>query len=109
VLAASLFVVLFLGAGALPYVDSTRIAGALEPFVGEFVPGVLLIAIESGVFLAKLGLVFAVASKLRDASARLRDDQWLRLATRRLAPIAWANLLLVAALRQLSATWGELI
>ena len=106
VLGASLFVVFFLGGGALPYVESADIAARLEPYAGEVVPGVLLVGIESGVFLLKIVAVFVVASRLRAALAVPRNDQKLRVTTQRLIPIAWANLLLMAALWQLTQSRG---
>ena len=61
-----------------------------------------MVLVESGVFLLKLVLVIALASRLRAASAVPRSDQWMHETLRRLVPLAWANLLLLAALWQLA-------
>jgi NADH:ubiquinone oxidoreductase subunit H len=106
VLGAALFVVVFLGAGAIPYVDSGRIVAGLAPFAGEVVPALVMVGVESGVFLAKMALVLAVAGRLRAATAAPREDQILGLIMRRLMPLAWANLLLLAALGQLGRSLG---
>lgn len=106
VLGAASFVALFLGAGAIPYLDSGRVVAGLVPFAGEVVPALLLVLVESGVFLGKMVLVLALAARLRAASAAPRADQLLGLTLRRLMPLAWANLLLLAALGQLGRSLG---
>ena len=60
-------------------------------------------ACHVSVFAVKLVFVLFVASRVARMAATSRDDRSLRLATRRLLPVAWANLLLVAAL----ALWLE--
>jgi len=106
VLGAALFVAVFLGAGAIPYLDSGQVVAGLAPYAGEVVPGLAMVVVESGVFLAKMVLVLAVAARLRAATAVLREDQVLGLTMRRLMPLAWANLLLLAALGQLGRSLG---
>lgn len=106
VLGAALFVALFLGAGAIPHVDSGRVVAGLEPFAGEVVPALAMVVVESSVFLAKMALVLVVAGRLRAAMAAPREDQLLGLTMRRLMPLAWANLLLLAALGQLGRSLG---
>lgn len=106
VLGAALFVAVFLGAGAIPYLDSGRVVAGLSPFAGEVVPALGMVGVESGVFLAKMALVLAVAGRLRAATAAPREDQVLGLTLRRLMPLAWANLLLLAALGQLGRSLG---
>lgn len=98
VLAGGLFVTLFLGAGGLPFFDVDRFLGALAPFVGQGLPELLVTAIYVGSFAIKLVLVLAISQRLGRAAAGARDDRALRLATRRLMPVAWANLLLIAGL-----------
>jgi len=51
-----------------------------------------------GSFVMKMLVVLAFSARLARIMASARDDRALRLATRRLMPLAWANLLLVAAL-----------
>jgi len=97
VLIAALFVTLFLGAGSIPFFDATRFVSRLVPFVGETLPMLLVAGIHIGAFLAKVVLIFAAASRIRRVAAVTRVDRALRLVTRRLLPLAWANLLLVAA------------
>ncbi|MFK7895634.1 MAG: NADH-quinone oxidoreductase subunit H [Myxococcota bacterium] len=98
ILFASLFVALFLGAGQIPYLDSAALNERLATFVGTALPSVLVASIEVHVFFVKLLLVLALLMRVRRVTARLREDQWLRIVTRRLLPIAWANLLLTAAI-----------
>jgi NADH:ubiquinone oxidoreductase subunit H len=105
VLGAALFVVFFLGAGSIPWLESERVVTALEPFVGPVIPSLGMVLAESGVFFAKLVLVVALAARIRAASAALRGDQWMQETLRRLVPLAWANLLLLAALWQLGIRW----
>ncbi len=106
VLLAALFVALFLGAGALPFVSAARIVAPLVPFYGEGLPALLGAAIEMASFLAKtLGVLFVVARVSRSMPA-LRDDQWIRLVTRRFLPLAASNLLLVFAARLLLGAAG---
>ena len=102
VLAAALFVSLFLGAGAIPFLPASAIVDLLEPFMGFAVPAFLGVVIQTGVFLGKLLLVLIAIAFLRRASAVARDDQWIGIVTLRLFPLAWANLLLMSALTLLS-------
>ncbi|MBW2501195.1 MAG: NADH-quinone oxidoreductase subunit H [Deltaproteobacteria bacterium] len=105
VLGAALFVVFFLGAGSIPGLAPERVVTALEPFVGRVIPSLGMVLAESSAFFAKLVLVVALASRIRSASAALRGDQWMQETLRRLVPLAWANLLLLAALWQLGLRW----
>ena len=98
VLGAALFVTLFLGAGDVPFVDAARLLDFAEPRLGRAVPRIGWAALETGCFAAKLLAVLAVGLRVGRVVADARDDRSLRLATRRLAPLAWANLLLVAGL-----------
>jgi NADH:ubiquinone oxidoreductase subunit H len=104
VLGAALFVALFLGAGAIPYLPSERLVAPLVPLFGVGLPALLASAIELAVFVAKLSLVLALVARAARATPSLRDDQWIRIVTRRMLPLAWANLLLVAALALLAET-----
>lgn len=103
VFAAGLFVTLFLGSGGLPFLDPTGLVDSAEPFLGRGVPEALVTLLHVSVFAVKLVFVLFVASRVARMAATSRDDRSLRLATRRLLPVAWANLLLVAAL----ALWLE--
>lgn len=103
VLAAALFVALFLGAGAIPYFDPSGLLASAEPFFGTGVPAALLCLVEAAVFVAKVLAVLFLASILRRATGRARTDQSLHTMTRRLIPLAWANLLLLSALSLSSA------
>ena len=98
VLASTLFVTLFMGAGAIPFVDLGRVVAGLSRYAGEFLPTLLVSGLYLGSFLAKSLVVLAVAMRLKQLVAAARVDRSLRLVTRRLLPLAWANLLLVAAL-----------
>src|SRR5690606_16486249 len=91
------FVALFLGAGSLPLLPTGVLVAPLEPFFGDGLPALVAGAIELGVFLAKLVVVLALVARVERSMPALRDDQWIRIATRRWMPLAWANLLLVAA------------
>jgi NADH-quinone oxidoreductase subunit H len=102
ILAAALFVALFLGGGGIPFVAPSMLVDRLAPFVGTGLPSLLGVMVELGVFFAKWMLVFAIASGLRRATAIVREDQWLAILTRRLFPLAWANLLLMSAITLLS-------
>ncbi|MFO0691218.1 MAG: NADH-quinone oxidoreductase subunit H [Myxococcota bacterium] len=102
VLGAALFVALFLGAGSIPYRPSERLVAPLVPLFGVGLPALLAGAIEIGVFVAKLSLVLALVARAARATPALRDDQWIRIVTRRWMPLAWANLLLVAGLSLLA-------
>jgi NADH:ubiquinone oxidoreductase subunit H len=95
VLGAALFVTLFLGAGSIPFTNSSALIALLSPFVGDALPTILLAAAHVGTFLAKWLLVLGLAARMKRVAASARDDRALRLATRRLLPLAWANLLLV--------------
>ncbi len=102
VFASALFVSIFLGAGAIPFVTASVVVDLLSPFAGFELPALLGVVIQVGVFSAKLLGVLAIASLLRRATATLREDQWIDTVTSRLFPLAWANLLLVSAISFLS-------
>jgi NADH:ubiquinone oxidoreductase subunit H len=97
VLASALFVTLFLGAGSIPFFDPARLVLRLSPFVGETLPMLLVAGLHIGSFLAKCLLVLATTARMKRMAALARPDRSIRFATRRLIPLAWANLLLVAA------------
>ena len=97
VLCAALFVALFLGAGAIPFLPTARLVAPLVPFFGEGLPAILAGGVEMGVFFTKLVLVLMLVARSSRSMAALRDDQWIRLVTQRILPLAWANLLLVFA------------
>ncbi len=97
VFATTLFVCLFLGAGSIPFFDAPRLVARLAPYVGDTLPTLLVTGLQVGSFLAKSILVLAASSRLKRVIAVSRVDRALRLTTRRLLPLAWANLLLVAA------------
>ncbi len=103
VLAAGLFVTLFLGAGGIPFFDPHAFVARLSPFFGEGVPAALVTLLGLGSFVAKLLVALAISNGLARSLARARDDRSLQLAMRRLMPLAWANLMLVAAL----TLWAE--
>ncbi len=103
VFAAGLFVTLFLGAGGLPLLDPQGLVERAVPFVGRGVPEALVTLLHVAVFAGKLVLVLFLGAWVARTTATSRDDRSLRLATRRLLPVAWANLLLVAAI----ALWLE--
>jgi len=107
VLAAALFVALFLGAGGLPFFDGPGIALRLVPLFGEFVPRLLLVGLEVAVFAGKLIGVLFLVTLLRRSTGSARADQSLRVMTRRLIPLASANLLLLSALSLLEGSIGE--
>jgi len=109
VLAVALFVAFFLGAGSIPYFDPSILMGKIEPILGEGFPAALLLLAEAGVFVAKMLFVLYWASILRRSTGRARTDQSLETMTRRLIPLAWANLLLASALSLLSAPSGGLL
>ena len=97
VLTAALFAALFLGAGSIPFFDPAALVVRLAPFAGETLPNLLVVGVFAVTFLVKTLLVIAVTTRLRRVIAVSRVDRALRIATRRLLPLAWANLLLVAA------------
>jgi len=97
VLVSALFVTLFLGAGSLPFFDPARLVERLTPFVGETLPTLLTTGLYTGIFLAKCLLVLITAARMKRIAAVARLDREIQFATRRLIPLAWANLLLVAA------------
>lgn len=103
VFAGGLFVTLFLGAGGLPLFDPVGLVEHAVPFVGRGVPEALVTLLHVAVFSGKLVLVLFLGARVGRMTATSRDDRSLRLATRRLLPVAWANLLLVAAI----ALWLE--
>ncbi len=102
VFAAGAFTALFLGAGSIPLMDGARFVAGLSPYFGEVVPRGVHGALEVGAFAVKMLGVLVVGSRAGRRLAMGRDDRFLRLATRRLLPLAWANLLLVAALSLLA-------
>lgn len=97
VFGAGLFVAFFLGAGGLPLFDATLVVERLVPYVGRSLPEAGVTLLHVAVFAVKLVLVLFLASRAGRFVAASRDDRSLRLATRRLLPVAWANLLLVTA------------
>lgn len=97
VLVSALFVTLFLGAGSIPFFDPMLLVARLTPFVGEVLPRLLVAGLHTGTFLLKCLLIFALAARSKRVVALSRLDRTLRFTTRRLLPLAWANLLLVAA------------
>ncbi|MEE8165614.1 MAG: NADH-quinone oxidoreductase subunit H [Myxococcota bacterium] len=107
VLAAALFVALFLGAGGLPFFDTSGIVLRLAPLFGEALPALLLVGFEVAVFAGKLIGVLFLASLLRRSTGSARADQSMRTMTRRLIPLAWANLLLLSTLSLLRGPVGE--
>lgn len=102
VLFASLFVALFLGAGAVPYCPTSWLVAPIASFFGEGFAALVAACVETSVFVAKLALVLVASARAARITAALRDDQWIGIATRRFLPLAWANLLWVAALSLLS-------
>lgn len=107
VLAAAIFVALFLGAGSIPFFDSSELLIRAKPLLGVGVPSALLLMVEAGVFVAKALLVLFLASLLRRSTGRARADQSLHTMTRRLIPLAWANLLLLSALSLFSSSAAD--
>jgi NADH:ubiquinone oxidoreductase subunit H len=103
VVAAGLFVTLFLGGSSIPFLDPDRFLSVLSPFVGQGLPEFVWTGLQLGTFVVKLALTLWVAARLAEVSADARDDRALRFATRRLMPLAWANLLLVAGM---TIWWG---
>ncbi len=106
-LASALFVTLFLGAGGLPFVDGRAAMGWVAGRLGEPFAAFVLFVVELSTFVVKVGLVLVVGSALRRATAPGRVDQMLQVATRRLFPLAWANLLLLAALSLVARAASE--
>lgn len=96
VLFAALFVTLFLGAGSIPFLPTAHLSAPLVPFFGEGLPSILGSLAEIGVFFVKLTLTLACVARTSRRMPSLRDDQWIRIVTRRILPLGWANLLLVA-------------
>jgi NADH:ubiquinone oxidoreductase subunit H len=103
VLAAAIFVAFFLGAGSIPYFDARPLLALAQPWLGDGLPAALLVVAEAGVFAVKMLAVLYLASHLRRAAGRARTDQSLHTMTRRLMPLAWANLLLISALSLLES------
>ena len=106
-LAAVFFVAFFLGAGSIPYFDPTASLETARATIGVGVPAALWLLVEAGVFVAKVGVVLHLGSLLRRSTGRARTDQSLRTMTRRLIPLAWANLLLVSAVSMLGSSGAE--
>lgn len=102
VLFVSLFVSLFLGAGAIPFVPAAAIVDFLEPFIGPALAAGLVAVVQIAAFSAKWLLVLVAASFLQRATATLRGEHWIEVVTARLWPLAGANLLLMSALMLLS-------
>ena len=101
--AAALFVALFLGAGAIPFLSLFEVVAVLEGYVGFQLPALLAVAVGISVFFAKLVVVLLLGGAIRLSMAQLRSDQTMRLIGLRLIPLAWANLLLMAAITLVSA------
>ena len=106
VLAASVFVALFLGAGGIPYFDPSGVLSWLEPKLGAVLPEILFVAIDVGSFAIKLFFVLFLCQATGKLASASRPDQSMRFLTRRMVPLAWANLLLIAAL-ELAATTAK--
>lgn len=102
VFAAALFVSLFLGAGAIPFLPSPEIVESIRPFVGFALPALGAVVLGISVFFAKLVIILVISGAIRRSTATLRRDQRTRLVALRLLPLAWANLLLVSAMTLLS-------
>jgi NADH:ubiquinone oxidoreductase subunit H len=98
VLSVALFVTLFLGASSIPFVDPAALVSNLEPYIGIGLPRALVAGLLLGSFLAKCVVVLALVARCKRFVAAARVDRSLRLVTRRLLPLAWANLLLVSGL-----------
>ncbi len=105
VFGAGLFVTLFLGAGHVPFFEPLTLAARLQPYYGEAVPALLVTLIGLSSFVAKLAVVLALTNRLARSAARARDDRNLQLVIRRLMPLAWANLLLVAGVTLWIERW----
>ena len=103
VFGAGLFVTLFLGAGHVPFFEPLSLAARLQPYYGEAVPALLVTTIGLASFVGKLLVVLAFTNRLARSAASARDDRNLQMVIRRLMPLAWANLLLVAGI----ALWLE--
>jgi NADH:ubiquinone oxidoreductase subunit H len=103
VLGAGLFVTLFLGAGDIPFLNVAELIAGLTPYFGDGLPRALGPLLGLGSFVFKLLIMLALSTRVARSLARARDDRSLQLTLRRLVPLAWANLLLVAAL----AIWIE--
>ena len=103
VVAAGLFVTFFLGGSSIPFLEPVRFVSMLSPFVGQGLPEFVWTGLQLGSFVVKLVLTIWFAGRLIDVSAEARDDRSLRFLTRRLMPLAWANLLLVAGM---TIWWG---
>ncbi len=97
VLAAALFVALFLGSGSIPFVSGVGIVDRLEPFIGRALPAFFVAGLETTVFFGKMIAFLILSAAFRRATARIRDDRWLAIVVTRLLPLAWANALLVSA------------
>jgi NADH:ubiquinone oxidoreductase subunit H len=102
ILAGAIFVAFFLGGSAIPYFDPAPLLERAAPLLGQGFPAFLLAVLQFSIFGVKLLAVLALASLLRRSTGRARTDQSLRTMTRRLIPLAWANLLLLSALSLLS-------
>ena len=108
VFAAALFVSLFLGAGAIPFLPGFEVVKLIQPLVGFALPALLVVVVGISVFLGKLVVVLLISGAIRRSTARSRRDQRIRLIALRLLPLAWANLLLVSAMTLLSGGSGAL-
>jgi NADH:ubiquinone oxidoreductase subunit H len=102
IFAAALFVSLFLGAGAIPFLPALEIVESIEPLVGFALPAFLVVVLSISVFFGKLVIVLMISASIRRSTANLRPDQQTRRVAFRLLPLAWANLLLVSAMTLLS-------
>jgi NADH:ubiquinone oxidoreductase subunit H len=102
ILGAALFVSLFLGAGAIPFLPTSLVVDGLEPLLGFTLPALFGVVLQVVVYLGKLILILMLLAFGRRALAVPRDDQWIRGVSLRLLPLAWANLLLMSALMLLS-------
>jgi NADH:ubiquinone oxidoreductase subunit H len=107
ILAAALFVTLFLGGSGLPFLDARPILGPAQALLGSGLPALLFFFFEVSVFVGKLVFVLFAIQVFRRTTGSLRIDQSLEIVTRRLLPLAWANLLLLAALSLMRSGIGN--
>jgi NADH-quinone oxidoreductase subunit H len=98
VLASALFVTLFLGGGDLPGLSPDRAIAELSGYFGQTLPRLAMAGLSSAIFVAKWIGVMMIAARIERVIAVGSGERALRLLSRRLIPLAWANLLLVAAL-----------
>jgi NADH:ubiquinone oxidoreductase subunit H len=98
VLASALFVTLFLGGGDLPGLSPERAIVELSGYFGQALPRLGMAGLTTAIFGVKWIGVMMIAARIERAIAAGSGERALGLLSRRLIPLAWANLLLVAAL-----------